>query len=165
MRRAFDQLCQAAAKTSTPHIDARDVLTDFCHQVLNLMYWMNRQTDKSPDASKLVFKNQQSSEWSLAVAICADLSNGAKHFGHTKTSAVTGRKSGHAIVTRQRIHKKMAQTWGNQPTVPGYSTVVWTLDADGIEYDALEIATQAVDDWDTWLTAHGFSIPPPPTTW
>ncbi|MDG4669187.1 hypothetical protein [Mycobacterium sp. 236(2023)] len=164
MQRAFDLLKQAADETSTPHIDPRDVLTDFCAEVLSLMYWVQKSTGTA-DPRGLVFKNRQSADWSVAIAICADIANGAKHHGNTQTSAVTAEKSGWADIKEQRIRKKMAQTWGTQRTVPGYSTVAWTLEADGIEYDALTVATQAVDDWDTWLAANGFRIPPPPVTW
>ena len=36
-----------------------------------------------------------------------------------------------------------------------FAAIHWTIDVGGVDYDALDLATQAVDAWDVWLTGHG----------
>jgi hypothetical protein len=159
MRRSLEALRQASRKTATPHIDARDVVHSFCCDAFHLMYWIQK-VPLQTDVRGLVFNNRISGEWSPALAICADIANGAKHLTlGQQASAVTGSKQGYAEIASRSIEIGVPQAWGEQPTSGGYNTASWTVTAGGTEYDALDIAERAVTDWDAWLIRHGLGVP------
>lgn len=89
---------------------------------------------------------------SVALAACADIANGSKHLVLTRPPYTPG---GPAEVTGHTQGLKLPFT------LPGhFETNHWTIDVGGVEHDALDLAAQAVADWDTWLTGHG-SLPLP----
>lgn len=155
MLRALDHVKLATEEVDAPNIDARDVLQTFCIAAHNLMYHV-----PGPDDVKGLFlKAEGASDWSLPLAICADVANGAKHQGLDRKSAVTGEKRGHAEITRQSVTVHVGQSWGEQPTSAGYVTSDWTFGAGDQEYAAMPIVLRAVEDWDRWLAARGLLLP------
>jgi hypothetical protein len=83
----------------------------------------------------------------VALAACADIANASKHLQLTKPPYTPG---GHAKVTDQSRGARLPAT------LPFHLAANhWTVDIDGVDHDALDLATPAVDAWQAWLTRHG----------
>ena len=158
LRRAYERLQTAGAEVSDPDVDPRDVLLVFCSEALALMYWP-QNLPGTADVRGLIYRDRDSDDWSVSLAICADIANAAKHAQLRKRSAVTGRADGWADIASRRITIQKGQTRGEQQTTRARRIVVWTIMAGGIKYDAQDVAAGAVADWDRWLGRSGFALP------
>jgi hypothetical protein len=83
---------------------------------------------------------------SNALGACADIANASKHLVLNKPPYTPG---GHAKVTDQTQGARLPVTLPFH-----FAATHWKVDVGGVEHDALDLATQAVTDWDTWLTGH-----------
>jgi hypothetical protein len=122
--------------------NARDILFHFCSDAFNLRDWIANTTNLSQqirdDVYRLFDVRSHPTAASDALAACADISNGSKHFTLTRQPYTPG---GPAEVTRQSQGLKFPITF------PSYfDTNHWVIDVGGVERDALDLAAQAVAD-------------------
>lgn len=138
-----------------------DALYHFCSDALNLRDWIKRDLPHHAASAKSLFRGPNASK---ALAACADIANGSKHLVLTGESYTTGTRSGHAEVVQQETRISPAPAWislSGRPPPPDYPTVGTTqirfkIDAGANgTFDALDLAAQAVNDWDAWLRARG----------
>ena len=131
-------------------LNARDILYHFCSDALNLRDWIKHSPDADPAASSSVGQlfdpARHPSVASLSLAACADIANGSKHLVLNR-SATPG---GPAEVVGQSQGARLPATLPFH-----FAANHWDVDVGGVQFDALDLATQAIADWDTWLTEHG----------
>ena len=157
LRRSYALLQDAADQTAGDPdrrrydaASARDILYHFCCDALHLRDWiLNAGLGQSIDDD--VRQLFRSSTASVALAACADIANGSKHLVLTRPPYTPG---GPAQVTKQSRGAKLPATL---PIYLGANH--WTIDVGGVEHDALNLAHQALADWDAWLTGHGLTPP------
>jgi hypothetical protein len=131
---------------------ARDILYHFCCDVWHLKDWITsvsspvRQSVKD-DVWTLFDHNQHPQTASDALMACADIANGSKHLDLTRKFYTPG---GPAQVTSQSQGAKFPMRFPFH-----FAANHWKIDLGGVEHDALDLAMQAIADWDTWLTTHG----------
>jgi hypothetical protein len=136
--------------------NARDVLYHFCCDALHLRDWVRASGLSQAirdDVWNLFSVAGQPATASLALAACADIANASKHLVLTKRPYTPG---GHATVTDQTQGARFPMTLPVH-----FAAVHWKVDVGGVEHDAVDLATQAVADWDAWLT--GVGLLPLPT--
>ncbi|BBY24129.1 hypothetical protein MSTO_43340 [Mycobacterium stomatepiae] len=157
-------LVRLAADSSGPHNElvhaeeyARDIFYHFCCDAFHLRDWIgaSRLADKTKDdLSQLL--NRKGTGSSNALSICADIANGSKHLRLTHDSYITGGKRGHARVIAQERGSRLPLTLpfriggGNFFTIAGVR---------GARVDGLDIANNAIADWNAWLKAHRVRLP------
>lgn len=131
---------------------ARDILFRFCSDALNLRDWIQKSTNLSQavrdDVRHLFRSSTQPQSVSVALAACADIANGSKHFVLTHPPYSTGAA---AEVIDQVQGAKLPFILGETHLGANH----WKIDIGGVEHDALELATQAIADWDAWLSRYG----------
>lgn len=131
--------------------NARDTLYHFCCDAWHLKDWIVSKSTVlnqpiKDDVWTLFDYNKHPQTASTALMACADIANGSKHLELTKTFYTPG---GPAKVTRQ------SQGVTLPFTLPGnLAANHWTIDVGGVDHDALNLAADAVADWDRWLTGH-----------
>jgi hypothetical protein len=142
-----------------PEYAELDALYHFCSDALNLRDWIVEDLPRrhGRSASKLIRRSK-------ALAACADVANGSKHLRVTSTSYTTGTNAGHAEVVQQETRISPAPAWLSRtgaPPPPDYPTTGTTqfrlkvdAGANGT-FDAVDLARQAVDDWEAWLRSRG----------
>jgi hypothetical protein len=134
---------------------ARDVLYHFCSDALNLRDWIANSTNLSQqirdDVYHLFDVTNHPGTASTALAACADISNGSKHFVLTRRPYTPG---GPAKVTSQTQGARFPMTFPFH-----FGAFHFTIDVGGVDQNGLDVARRAVGDWDTWLTGHGLSLP------
>jgi hypothetical protein len=132
-----------------------DILYHFCADAYHLKDYIKNSTGQSQatmHAVELLFDVQKDPHASTALAICADIANGFKHL-NLHRSRLSADPAKAAKVTKQEAGITFPKTF------PAYFTYHFTIEADGVTYNELDIANQAIADWDAWLTGHGFSLP------
>jgi hypothetical protein len=155
MQRSYASLQRAAhPNDSYPEQEpdaARDILYHFCSDALNLRDWIVKTANLSQatrdDVRHLFRSATKPQQVSVALAACADIANGSKHFVLTQTPYTPG---GPAQATSQSRGARLPATL---PANLGANH--WTIDVGGVGHDALDLARQAIADWDTWLAGHG----------
>jgi hypothetical protein len=163
MHRQYDLLKRTTDQNKYEEIHemnrARDILYHFCCDAFHLKDWIynaDGQTQTIKDAvSKFLPKGDQNPP-SLALAMCADIANGFKHGALTHPKYYT--PGGPAEVVE---HGQGATfPW----TFPIHSSAnSWRIRtrASGQEYNALDVAADAVAAWDAWLPNNGLPLPSP----
>jgi hypothetical protein len=156
--RSHRRLQHALARRSEPadsDYHELDALYHFCSDALNLRDWIKNDL---PQHSRGVRRLIRSSK---ALSACADVSNGSKHLVLTQTPYTPG---GPAEVAQQGTVISPAPAWlsiTGAPLPPDYPTegttqTTFTIDAGAHgQYDALDLAAQAVRDWEAWLRTRG----------
>ena len=134
---------------------ARDIVYHFCCDAFHLRDWIKASTSLSQsiraDVSKLFDVQNNPTGASTALAACADIANASKHLQLTKRIYTPG---GPAEVVKQEAGIKLPFT------LPAYFTYHFTIEeAGGVKRDALDVAADAIADWDAWLTGHGVPLP------
>jgi hypothetical protein len=135
---------------------ARDILYHFCCDAFHLRDWISnsrlRQNNIQADLGRLL--NTRGRGTSAALSACADVANGSKHLKLTRASYTTGRRRGHARVVDQiqgvRLPAKLPFHFGAN---------YFAIEVRGVQRDALDVARDALNDWDTWLKGHGVRLP------
>lgn len=132
-----------------------DALYHFSCDALNLRDWIkNDLPQHSQDASTRITSSK-------ALSACADLANGSKHLVLTQRIYTPG---GPAEVVQKGTVISPGSAWisaTGAPPPPDYPTVGTTqttfkIDAGGNgQFDALDLASQAVTDWEHWLRQRG----------
>jgi hypothetical protein len=79
---------------------------------------------------------------SLDLRLCGDLANGVKHMKLSRTPRVSKDTA-------------LGRTAFALDVASGQIRADYEVSADGQTYDAFEIATRALVDWDAFLTVHG----------
>lgn len=117
---------------------ALDVTLSFFEAVHHLKDWLGN------DSSSVISKVDGDSliGRSPMLQLCADLANGSKHL--VLTSTRTGDKS--TAITRNDVNILMGT---------GAAAHRFYVQSAGTEYDVLQIAEAAVDDWTKFLTVKG----------
>ncbi|ROZ56201.1 hypothetical protein EEB12_21030 [Rhodococcus sp. WS1] len=144
---------------------ARDSLYRFYQDVFHLLDWICAD----PSTAHLKSEVRQMSDDSPALRVCADVANGTKHLHLDRTSRVTGKRQGHAEVVSQNAtaHVPRINAVGSAfpgSVVPNAKAEVgsvhhsWFVRVNGTDRDAVELAEQAVADWDTWLDSKGLAL-------
>jgi hypothetical protein len=155
MQRSYVLLHRAADQNVVdPEIQdedaARDVLYHFCCDAFHLRDWiqssMNVDPAVSDDVRHLFRSTANPQRVSTALAACADIANGSKHLTLNNPPYTSG---GYAKVTSQSQGAMFPATFPIN-----FGANQWKIDVGGFEHDALNLAAQAVADWDTWLTGH-----------
>ncbi|WP_280385764.1 hypothetical protein [Nocardia wallacei] len=158
MLRSWKALQELGSPSDSPsEPSGRDALYHFCQDAFHLRDWIIK--DSSLPGSGSAQRGQDLdtlfNSSSPALAACADLANGSKHLVRTRHSYISGeRRTGHANLTGQgvTIQLPVATLEG---TSGGSTQYHWIIEGD---WDALEMAAQAVTDWKSWLTAHGLPV-------
>lgn len=154
MQRSLTRLRDAIAAEAP---EARDALYHFWQDAFHLRDWIIAPpSPKSMHADTLqLFKD------SAALGACRDIANGVKHLhldrGKSWTASgeyaeVTGQS---VVINMPRIEAVVDWSAGeilSSESVGDTSTrYSWTVRVNGADVDAVELAGQAVADWDSWL--------------
>lgn len=165
--------------------DGRDALYHFCQDALHLRDWIKADPTSMPGVAPMDRETQLRAlfnDQSTALAACADVANGSKHFQCDRKSYTTGEKgqgASYAQVTGQGVtvavptaaeivdketmarlvaalNPTMVTTSNPQPADPdaipaGFTQYKWFIETD---WNALDLAAEALADWDTWLKAN-----------
>jgi hypothetical protein len=131
----------------------RDILFHFCCDAFHLKDWIKEERallQSVRDAVEKFIDKKNPNPPSIALAACADIANGVKHY-HLKKGSYTRGKQAEVVEHSAGITLPftLAASFANY----------WVIDIRGRRWDALELAAQAVEDWDTWLTDHGVPLP------
>jgi hypothetical protein len=161
-------------------MEARDILYHFCSDAFHLRDWIAASVGADESSTKAVAR-QIGIEVILPspeLSACCDIANGFKHHVLHRRSYVTGTNQGHAEVVSQAISiattiiledlasgtADVLHPDGTIETVPleseslaaaereaGWVQDTFTIDINGQEHDAHDVATKAVAAWDQWL--------------
>lgn len=139
------------------HREARagDIFYHFCCDAFHLRDWIANSSlpqNVRDDLPRLL--NTNGTGTSVALSACADIANGFKHLVLTKRSYITGTTTGHAEVVDQIQGAKLPF---QLPVNLGANH--FTIDVGGVQRDGLDLADDAIADWDAWLTNHGVPLP------
>lgn len=134
-----------------PHEVALDALYHFCADVLHFRDWIRKSPLIDPaardDVEKLITANKRKGT-SVAIQACADVANAAKHFElrdrAIPPAEIVGHKKGLTLpytlpATFERSH--------------------FVISTDDGTHSSIEIADQAVTEWNDWLTRWNLAIP------
>ena len=92
----------------------------------------------------------------MPLAVCADLAIGTKHLLSKGRSYISGDYgAGHASLTGQGVTIGLP-TATLEGSGGGWTQYHWIVED---RWDALDLAAQAVADWDSWLTTQGMPVP------
>lgn len=176
----------ASPSESASEQEGRDALYHFCQDALHLRDWIQADQTSMPGVSleerkarlRILFN-----ESSAALAACADIAIGSKHFACDRKSYTTqeeGPTAKYAEVTRQGVAvavktgtffvdqetmdklianlKPTIVSSDSRPTKPnripdGSTQYSWFIDAIETEWNALDLAAEALVDWNAWLKA------------
>jgi hypothetical protein len=136
-------------------LHARDHLFHFCCDAFYLREWIEKSSLAQPirdDLPRLL--NTNGTGTSAAISACADIANGSKHFGLTGRSYTTGTNTGHAQIVD---HVQGVRLPAQFPFHFGANH--FKIDVRGVVRDGLDLARDAVADWDAWLASHGVPLP------
>ncbi|WP_156888939.1 hypothetical protein [Rhodococcus sp. BH4] len=141
--------------------EARDALYHFWQDAWHLRDWITAP----PSPKYLEKETRQLFEDSVALGACRDIANGVKHLlldrGKSWTeSGEYAEVSGQSVVINMpRIEAVVNWSTGeilsNESVGDSSVRYSWTVRVNGADCDAVELAGQAVDDWNAWLTEKG----------
>jgi hypothetical protein len=134
---------------------ARDILYHFCCDAFHLRDWISTSTSLAQnirtDVRNLFGVRNNAPGASTALAACADIANASKHlvltsppYTHGKHAEIVGQTQGATLPAKLPFH---------------FGANHFKIDVGGVQRDALDVATDAIADWDAWLTGHGVSLP------
>ncbi|OMC38333.1 hypothetical protein A5740_27320 [Mycobacterium sp. GA-1841] len=158
MQRSYTRLCRVAdqynaeAELHQPD-NARDALYHFCCDVFHLKDWITECEQVGADvrsAARQVLPKKNLSEIPqsvAAIAACADIANASKHL---KLNHGSYTPSGPAEPTKQVQGAKFPRSLPFH-----FAATHWTIRVGEDERDVLELATEAVAAWDSWLHEYG----------
>lgn len=160
LSRSHRRLQDALAKRAEPegiNYEPLDVLYHFCCDAFHLRDWIRADLPQHENDLQTLFQS------STALSACADIANGSKHLKLTGTPHTPG---GHAVVAQKgtvitpgpaHLYLLSGDTPPPEPTEEvGTTQTTFKIDAgQNGTFDALELASQAVNDWDNWLNARG----------
>jgi hypothetical protein len=135
--------------------NARDTLFHFCLDALILRDWISRAASLPQSVQQDVWKlfdvKNNPSQASRALAACHDVANGYKHFVVDRPKTPGGAAKVIDHTRGARFPMKLPFHFGANH---------WTIDVGGgVRRDALDLAADAIADWDAWLTGHGVPLP------
>lgn len=126
--------------------NSRHILFDFFLHAYHLKDYI-----KVRDGTVENLCDTRHSDHSTALAICADIANTVKH------SAIDPRRWSRftppATIVGQAAGIRLPLTF------PAHFTYHFTIEAGGTTYTEIQVADEAIADWDTWLSAHNFPLP------
>lgn len=160
MHRTYARLADFAEGRARGSSDeARDVLFHFFQDAYHLNEWL-----KNSGTSPGIDTKQRP-----VLALCADLCNGTKHYRldparrHHTGDPTTGFTSQSVTVRPGTIHAVAhVPSPGSdadppkafaEPPLPALH--YWTVESNGVSYDALTLAGDVVAEWDRWLRSEG----------
>ena len=161
MHRQYDLLKRTADQNKFEEIHemprARAILYHFCCDAFHLRDWILNADGLSQNIKDAVEKfvpKGNPNPPSLALAICADIANGFKHLNLTHPKVYT--PGGPAEVVEHTQGSTFPRTFPHH-----FSANHWKIRTrvTGVEYNALDIAKDAVDAWDAWLPNNGLPLP------
>ncbi|MCW2689952.1 MAG: hypothetical protein JWR37_4842 [Mycobacterium sp.] len=136
---------------------ARDILFHFCCDAFHLKDWIKSSTTTlqqcvRDDVKKFIDRNNPNPP-SEALAACADIANGFKHRHLDQKPYYTrGGRPAEVVAHAQGIQFPA--------TLPAhFDTNYWIVEVRARRWDALDLAGQAIADWNAWLDSHGL-LPP-----
>ncbi|MEB4211729.1 hypothetical protein [Mycobacterium sp. 94-17] len=161
MHRQYELLQRTADQNKYDEIQqadrARDILYHFCCDAFHLRDWITNADQTLKDARKAALnaflpKNDQNPR-ALALAKCADIANGFKHGGLDQGFYTPG---GPAEIVEHVQGVTFPKTFP-----ANFSANHWKIRAivSGVEDDALDVARDAVAEWDWWLPNNGLWVP------
>lgn len=141
-------------------VESRDALYHFGQDAWHLRDWI--KAPPSPEHFKT--ETWQLFHDSAALAACRDIANGVKHLRLDGKSWTE--RGDHADVSGQSVVVSMPRieavvNWSTGEMLSNESAGAssirysWTVRVNGADCDAVELAGQAVDDWNAWLTEKG----------
>jgi hypothetical protein len=156
MHRSYERLKKAADeyidRDPEFHDEAssRDTLLHFFGDAFHLKDYIKNEAGQTSAIKRSVedLFDPGNANGSTALSICADIANGAKHLNLNRS-----RFTPPAEVGKQEAGIRFPFT------LPAYFTYHFTIEADGKTYSEIQVATDAIADWDAWLTRQGFSLP------
>ncbi len=152
LKRAVDEYIDREAIHE--EANSRDILYHFCADAYHLRDYIWNSTNLSQairDGAMALFDVRKNPSASKALRACADIANGFKHLKLTTSKFPGGRP---AEVVRQEAGIALPFRLGD-----AHFTYHFTIEADGVTYREVDIANQAIADWDAWLTSHGLPLP------
>jgi hypothetical protein len=142
----------AEGRTSADSSTARDALFHFFQDAYHLKDWLINDETVSLSAAEV----EEAVSASGQLSICADLCNGTKHRGLTRTSR-TGDPStgfvGQSVTIQVGSLEELASLDLSAPA--GFTTHSWKVKSRGKTLDAATLAGQVVAEWDRWLVERG----------
>ena len=139
--------------------EARDALYHFWQDAWHLRDWIIAP----PSPKHLDQDTLQLFKQSVALGACRDIANGVKHLHLNRGKSWTA-SGDYAEVTGQSVVVNMPRieavvNWSTGEMLSNESAgdssirYSWTVRVNGEHVDAVELAGQAVADWDLWLAA------------
>jgi hypothetical protein len=131
---------------------SRDILFHFFGDAFHLKEYIKNEAGQSSAIKRSVEElfDPGHANGSTALSICADIANGVKHLNLDRS-----RFKPPAEVGKQEAGIRLPFK------LPAYFTYHFTIEADGNTYTEIQVADDAIADWNAWLSGHGFSLPPP----
>jgi hypothetical protein len=138
--------------------DALDALYHFCGDALNLRDWV--KTDLPRRHGRAAYRLIKHSK---PLSACADIANGSKHLMLRQwyTRKGPAKVSARSVTIYARTARAYAGAGAPVPIAPeeteeGSVQISFEIDAGPKkQYDALDLAEQAVNAWNTWLSRRG----------
>jgi hypothetical protein len=169
MLRSFERLtAMAEGRQWADSNDATDALFHFFQDAYHLKDWIagdpvlaQLRLDVEPLFSNDRLRRKKkptTPAGPLVMQICADVCNGVKHFRERWNTQV------HGVIARQDVTvfpgvagglSQIASAAHPVASGPGAPEHDWAIDADGTQYDALQVAQDVVVEWDRWLVNEG----------
>ena len=169
MLRSFERLtAMAEGRQWADSNDATDALFHFFQDAYHLKDWIagDRALAQPRLDAEPLFSNGKSRRKNkpttpagpLVMQICADVCNGVKHFREGWSTQV------HGVIARQDVtvfpgvaggSSQIASAAHPVASGPGAPEHAWGIDADGAQYDTLQVAQDVVVEWDRWLVKEG----------
>lgn len=134
--------------------NSRDIVYHFCADAYHLKDYIKNMPGQSKSimrAVELLFDGTKNPPASPALAACADVANGFKHLD-LKTSKFPVGGEGKIVKQEAAITLPFR--------LPVHFTYHFTIEAGGNTYTEIQVAEDAIADWDAWLSGRGFSLPP-----
>ena len=129
---------------------SRDILFHFFGHAFHLKEYVENEAGQTPTIKRSVkdLFDPGHTNGSTALSICADIANGVEHL-NLKWS----RFNPPAEVGKQAAGNLLPAT------LPIRFAYHFTIEADGNTYTEIQVADDAIADWDRWLAGNGFSVP------
>lgn len=133
--------------------EATDALVHFFQDAYHLKDWIKNDEEVTiATVRREIERDLFGEQGPLVMRLCADMCNGAKH--HTLNDR---RRFGMSGIASEHVIVRPAAAGSGAPAQPPLHS--WTLFADEQELDALTMAHDVVDEWETWLFGRGLVRP------